>query len=69
MYKLVIYFIGGTTFETMFDSEKDVEDFKKKVQNRKLLKKYNYILRTKAEGINIANMNAYQVIKMEDKKC
>ncbi len=63
MYKLVIYFMGGTTFETTFDNEKDVEDFKKKVQNRKLLKKYNYILKTKSEGINIANMNAYQVIK------
>lgn len=66
MYKLVIYFMGGTTFVTTFDNEKDVEDFKKKVKNRRLLKKYNYILETKMEGINIANMNAYQVTK-EDK--
>ena len=31
MYKLVIYFIGGTTFESTFDNEKDVEDFKNKI--------------------------------------
>ncbi len=61
MYKLVIYFMGGTTFVTTFDNEKDVEDFKKKIKNRRLLKKYNYILETKMEGINIANMNAYQI--------
>lgn len=67
MYKLVIYFIGGTTFVTTFDNEEDVEDFKNKIKNKRLLKKYNYILETKSEGINIANMNAYQVIK-EDKQ-
>lgn len=39
MYKLVIYFMGGTTFVTTFDNEKDVEDFKKKVKNRRLSKK------------------------------
>ncbi len=61
MYKLVIYFMGGTTFVTTFDNEKDVEDFKKKIKNRRLLKKYNYILEKKMEGINIANMNAYQI--------
>ncbi len=65
MYKLVIYFMGGTTFVTTFDNEKDVEDFKKKIKNRRLLKKYNYILETKMEGINIANMNAYQITKEE----
>lgn len=65
MYRLTIYFIGGTTFITTFDNKEDVENFKKKVKNKKLLKKYNYILETKMEGINIANMNAYQIVKEE----
>ena len=38
MYKLVIYFIGGTTFTATIQNEETVEEFKKKVSNRKLLK-------------------------------
>ncbi len=68
MYKLTIYFTGGTTFTTTFDNKEDVERFKKKVSNRKLLEKYNYILETKTEGMNIANMNAYQVTYIESEE-
>lgn len=36
MYKLVIYFIGGTTFTATIQNKETVEEFKKKVSNRKL---------------------------------
>ena len=63
MYKLVIYFIGGTTFTATIQNEETVEEFKKKVSNRKLLKKYNNILEIDGKGLNIANMNAYKIRK------
>lgn len=63
MYKLVIYFIGGTTFTATIQNEETVEEFKKKVSNRKLLKKYNNILEIDGKGLNIANMNAYEIRK------
>ena len=66
MYKLVIYFIGGTTFTATIQNEETVEEFKKKVSNRKLLKKYNNILEIDGKGLNIANMNAYEIIKIKE---
>ena len=63
MYKLVIYFIGGTTFTATIQNEETVEEFKKKVSNRKLLKKYNNIPEIDGKGLNIANMNAYEIRK------
>lgn len=63
MYKLVIYFIGGTTFTATIQNKETVEEFKKKVSNRKLLKKYNNILEIDGKGLNITNMNAYEIRK------
>ena len=66
VYKLTIYFIGGTVFSTTFDNMKDVNKFQSLVENKKILKKYNNIIRTcnELEGINITNMNAYQITEI-----
>lgn len=72
LYKLTIYFIGGTVFSTTFNNMKEVNKFQNLLENKKILKKYNNIIRTgnELEGINIANMNAYQIteINKEDKQ-
>lgn len=72
MYKLEIYFIGGTIFSITFDDIKDVKKIQDLVENKEKLKKYNNILRTSDElgGMNIANMNVYRITEIvkEDKQ-
>lgn len=65
MYKLIMYFIGGTIFEATIVSEEALEEFKKKIYNRKLLKEYNNFLEIDGKGLNIANMNAYEIRKIK----
>ena len=66
MYKLVIYFICGTTFTATIVNEEAVEEFKKKISDRKFLSQYNNILEIDGKGLNIANMNAYEIIKIKE---
>lgn len=65
MYELTIYFIGGTVFKTLFNSEKEIEHFKNMIEKKKI-KNNNYFLRTQTnEGFNVANINCYQIKKIE----
>lgn len=65
MYRVIIYFIGGTMFETIMDNEKAVEDFKDKLENKEL-KDNNYFIRTLTnEGFNVSNINCYKIIKVQ----
>jgi hypothetical protein len=64
MYKIIIYFVGGTIFETTMKDEKDVEHFKNVIESEEI-KNDNYFIRTSTdEGFNVANINCYKIIKL-----
>lgn len=67
-YRLIIYFIGGTTFSTEYSNEKGIEEFKEMIEDEKLLKKFNYFIRVGDTGVNVRNINVYNVEKVEDKQ-
>lgn len=60
-YKLKLYFIGGTMFSTELTSE-GLKHFKNVIQDPKVLKKSNYIITFGDEyGVNIRNLNTYEI--------
>lgn len=64
-YKLKMYFIGGTMFSTELTSE-GLKHFKNIIQNQKALKKNNYIITFRnTHGVNIRNLNAYEIEEAE----
>lgn len=67
-YKLTIYFVGPTTFTTEFDNIEDVRKFQDLIENKEKMQKCNNFIRTAkdVEGINVANINVYQIKKIEE---
>lgn len=67
-YKLTIYFIGETVFTTEFENIKDVRKFQDLIENKEKMQRCNNFIRTAKdiEGINVANINAYQIKEMEE---
>lgn len=70
MYKIVIYFVNGNKLKIDFPNEKNVLDFIKLFQNKKILKHYNGIVTVTTNvnnffGININNITNYTIEKVE----
>ncbi len=68
MKKIIIYFIGGTTFSADLN-ENGLNEIVEMLENKEMLEKYNNIIRIGNKGINVANINAYEILdESEDNK-
>lgn len=61
MKKIIIYFIGGTTFSADLN-ENELNEILEMLEDKDLLEKYNNIIRIGSKGINVANINAYEIL-------
>ena len=69
MKKIIIYFIGGTTFSADIN-ENGLNKIVEMLENKEVLEKYNNIIRIGNKGINVANINAYEILDgSEDNQC
>ena len=69
MKKIIIYFIGGTTVSADLN-ENGLNELLEMLENKKILRKHNNIIRIGDKGINVANINAYEILdESEENKC